>query len=133
VIASKGIVTLIKVETSITAGTPFWFQYSGNENFPERHCSSEQHYPFNATIGQNLQQAVNLTLSAPVSSATQVTVTSNDPSRLKFSTAPDVAGSPSIMLTIPINQSNTADFYALRDSRTPEPSDTPSPRAGLAR
>ena len=55
---------------------------------------------------------VNLTLSAPVSSATQVTVTSSDPSKLKFSTAPDVAGSPSITLTIPINQSNTADFYA---------------------
>ena len=56
----KGIVTLIKVETSITAGTPFWFQYSGNENFPERHCSSEQHYPFNATIGQTSKRRLTL-------------------------------------------------------------------------
>ena len=98
--------------TTITAGTPSGFSTPATGTSLNVTVQASNITPFTATIGQNLQKVVNLTLSAPVSSATQVTVTSSDPSKLKFSTAPDVAGSPSITLTIPINQSNTADFYA---------------------
>jgi len=80
--------------------------------------------PFIATIGNNLQAGVTISRNGDLSSATQVTITSSNPSLLLFSTTPtgNTAGgtcskapcpaTASITLTIPANQSVTPQFYA---------------------
>jgi hypothetical protein len=63
------------------------------------------------TIGQNLQEQGSLTLGKPApSGGVQVTLIAADPSQLLLSTSPTVAGSASIVLTIPVGESN-AIYY----------------------
>ena len=68
---------------------------------------------FVATLGQGLQKAVSVRISAPASTTadTPVTITSKDPSKMLFSTSPNTAGTASITVGIPKNQTSTSDFY----------------------
>jgi hypothetical protein len=66
----------------------------------------------NVTVGQNLETTASITLSGVVgSSGTSLTITSNDPSKVKFSATPDGAGSGSLTLDLPPNAHGTPDFY----------------------
>ena len=65
------------------------------------------------TVGQNLQNTCRVTITGNASTAIPVTVTSSDASKLKFGAGVNCAtsaGSTSITVTIPLNQSHTADF-----------------------
>ena len=68
--------------------------------------------PTGLTLGQNLQSATSISLNGVVGSGgVLLTITSNDSSRLKFSTAPDTAGSGSITINLPQGAHGTPDFY----------------------
>ena len=67
--------------------------------------------PPSTTVGQGLEKAVSVSLCGPAPAATAVVITSNDPSKVLYSLSPNTAGSSSITLTIPKNQSRTPDFY----------------------
>jgi hypothetical protein len=73
------------------------------------------------TIGNNLQAGMTISRNGDLTAATQVTITSSNPSLLLFSTTPtgNAAGGTCgtaacyvITLTIPANQSVTPQFYA---------------------
>lgn len=68
--------------------------------------------PTNITIGQNLETetVVNLDTEAP-SGGLVISLTSDDPSRLLFSTAPDASGSASIRVKVGAGRRASTDFY----------------------
>jgi hypothetical protein len=54
-----------------------------------------------ATVGQNLEGFATVSLTGPIPKAgLQITITSNDPSKLLLSITPDGAGSPSIVVNV---------------------------------
>jgi len=63
------------------------------------------------TVGKNLQVSASVSLSGRSSSPVVVTLQSQDPTRLMFSTSPTGTASQSINVTIPLNQTVTPDFY----------------------
>jgi hypothetical protein len=56
--------------------------------------------PGSGAIGYNLQTYTTVALSEPAPADLKLTLTSGDPNRLLLSKLPDVAGSPSITLTV---------------------------------
>src|SRR5271165_1904145 len=75
--------------------------------------------PANQTIGRNLETftSVRLTESAP-QTGLELTITSEDPSRLLVALTPDSAGSKSIVVKVNGQYNASPDFYlqALADS-----------------
>jgi hypothetical protein len=68
--------------------------------------------PSSVTVGQNLETTMNVGLNGIVGSSGSVfTITSDDPSKLKFSTSPTGAGAGSITINLPANAHGTPDFY----------------------
>jgi hypothetical protein len=66
----------------------------------------------NVTVGRNLQTSVSVRLpQAAADSGVQITVTSDDPSRLVLSAAPDKAGSATIALTVQPQSIVSPEFY----------------------
>ena len=64
------------------------------------------------TLGQNLQTATSVSLSAPAPAGNlQVTVSSSDATKLALSTDPTVAGTGSITLTVPAGGIQSPNFY----------------------
>jgi hypothetical protein len=74
----------------------------------------------NGTVGRNLQTFGFVRLPEVSDAGVQLTLTSDDPSRLLLSTAPDKAGSPVISIAVPAHHKQSADFYlqGLADSGT---------------
>jgi hypothetical protein len=74
--------------------------------------------PGAANIGRDLQTAVTVALSEPTPADLKLTLTSGDPSRLLLSPRPDVAGTPSITITVKTRFRESPEFWlhALRDS-----------------
>jgi hypothetical protein len=68
--------------------------------------------PFVATIGKNLQTNVSVSRTGSTLNSAVVTIQSQDPTKLKFSTTPTGTASASINVTIPVGQSSSNDFYA---------------------
>src|SRR5262249_47624565 len=65
----------------------------------------------NVTVGQNLETTASISLSGVVgSSGATLTITSSDPSKVKFSATPDGAGSGTLNLDLPPNAHGTPDF-----------------------
>jgi len=63
------------------------------------------------TVGRNLQAYASIRLSKPVSqSGLEITITSDDPSRLVLAKAADQPGSPAISLKIPGQAARTPEF-----------------------
>src|SRR5207302_11028576 len=108
--------------TTVTAGTPSGFSTpAGGLNMVLVTVNNQTVvHPPAISVGKNLKGVtdnVTLTGSAPSGDCVIngvhrnglcVVVTSNDPSRLLLSTAPDVAGSASITLFIPAGLTHTA-------------------------
>jgi hypothetical protein len=64
------------------------------------------------TVGRNLEMYTSLRLPQPApESGVQLTLTSDDPSRLLLSLAPDKAGSATLSLTVRPHQSETREFW----------------------
>ena len=74
--------------------------------------SAEAIVPASVTVGRNLQVSTRLTLKeqAPFSGL-EVTLTSDDPGRLRFSKRPDGAGSPSIVLEVNPGVRQSPEFW----------------------
>ena len=67
--------------------------------------------PFSAAVGKNLEKAVRMTLTGPATTAITVTLTSADPSKMKFAKKSTDLGSASIDVVIPVGFTLTPDFY----------------------
>jgi hypothetical protein len=68
--------------------------------------------PSSITVGRNLQTTASVTLNGIVGpSGATLTITSDDASRLKFSTTATGAGSGSITINLPPNAHGSPDFY----------------------
>src|SRR5262249_12237978 len=68
--------------------------------------------PSGLTVGQNLETNTSISLNGVVGSGgVMLTITSNDPSRLKFSAAPDTAGSGTLTINLLAGAHGTPDFY----------------------
>jgi hypothetical protein len=66
----------------------------------------------NVTVGRNLEMYTSVRLPHPApESGVQLTLTSDDPSRLLLSAAPDKAGSATLSLTVRVHQSETPEFW----------------------
>jgi hypothetical protein len=99
---------------TITAQTPSGFSTltDGSNAVTATILQSGLIVPASVTVGQNLETTMAVGLNGIVGSSGSVfTITSNDPSKLKFSTAPDTAGSGSITINLPANAHGTPDFY----------------------
>ena len=74
--------------------------------------SAAELVPANVTVGQNLQTDTRITLNGPApGGGLVISLKSNDPSRLLFSTMPNAAGSASIALTVDGGRAITPEFY----------------------
>jgi len=67
--------------------------------------------PANVTVGQNLQTTASIMLTEATSDAMEITVTSGDPTQLLLSTAPNRAGSASIVVKLNAHQRGVPEFY----------------------
>src|SRR4051794_40914633 len=68
--------------------------------------------PPNTTVGANLQVIANLALDEPApEGGLEVTLTSSDPARLKFSVAPEDAGSATLKLKLKAGYTHSPDYY----------------------
>ena len=93
--------------TNITLGTPAGFNTPAGGFTVNATVDPSALIPFTATVGQDLQQAVVLSLTNPATSDVTVTLTSNDPSKLLFYTSTSTTGSGagSVTFTIPTGHS----------------------------
>lgn len=68
--------------------------------------------PGNVTVGQNLEAGVTIRLSeaAPVGGL-EITLTSNDPGKLRLSKKPEIAGSSTIRLTVQDHSAVSPEFF----------------------
>ena len=64
----------------------------------------------NLTLGQNLQTTARITLSAPSIAGATVTLTSNDSSRLLFSSDATTSGTGTLVMPIQAGRATSADF-----------------------
>ncbi|MEO8368328.1 MAG: hypothetical protein ABI806_03945 [Candidatus Solibacter sp.] len=68
--------------------------------------------PPNATVGANLEVIANLTLDDPApEGGLEVTLTSSDPARLKFSRMPEDAGTATLKLKVRAGYKGSPDYY----------------------
>ena len=67
--------------------------------------------PCNTTVGKFLEEVCNITLNGTATGLLNVTLTSNDASKLLLSNTPDGAGLPSITVQVAPNHSVSSDFY----------------------
>ncbi len=66
----------------------------------------------NVTVGRNLEMYTSVRLPQPApESGVQLTLTSDDPSRLLLSAAPDKAGSATLSLTVRPHLSESPEFW----------------------
>jgi hypothetical protein len=99
---------------TVTAQAPGGFSTltDGNNTVTATILQSGLIVPTGLTVGQNLQVSTSISLNGVVGSGgVALTITSDDPSRLKFSAAPDTAGSGSLTINLPMNAHGTPDFY----------------------
>jgi trimeric autotransporter adhesin len=94
--------------TTLTAVAPTGFSTPASGNSVAVTVNPPTLVPSNVTVGKNLETTANVT---GATSGLQITVTSNNPSLLLFSTTPTGAGSASIMVTVPVGQNASPDFY----------------------
>ena len=106
--------------TSITAGVPSGFSSPANGSAVTVTVQQTSITPFTATVGQNLEKDVNITLGAATPVSDSVVLTSTDPSRLLFSNSAAAAGSASITVNIAAKNAISATFFvqALASSGT---------------
>ncbi len=107
--------------TVVTANEPTGFNTpSGALNSVSVTVVSSQISPGNVTVGQGLEINTNFTLQGAPLGATDFIVTSNDPTKLQLANDATSAGTPSIIVTIPLGLSNSPDFFvhALGNSGT---------------
>lgn len=68
--------------------------------------------PANVTVGESLEVIANITLGdAAPPGGLEITLTSSDPARLKFSRAPEDTGSASLTLKVPAGYRGSPDYY----------------------
>ncbi len=68
--------------------------------------------PPELTVGAGLEIIANITLDEPAPpDGLQITLTSSDPERLKFSRAPEAAGTPELVLKVRGGYRGSPDFY----------------------
>ena len=96
--------------TTISAGTPAGFT-PAKGNTLNVTVEKAGLIAFKATVGQKLEAAQTISLSAPAPANVQVTLTSADPTRVKFSTSSTQVGLGSITLTIPANHASSPPFF----------------------
>ncbi len=102
--------------TTVTAAVPTGFSTPGQSQnqLAVSVSATGISSPSAMTIGSNLETSMQVGFVGSVQGGTTVTVTSNDPTHLKFSLDPTVAGSTSINVMIPygVTQTNlTPTFY----------------------
>jgi hypothetical protein len=99
---------------TVTAQAPAGFSTltDGNNTVTATILQSGLIVPTGLTVGQNLQATTSISLTGVVGSGgVLLTITSDDPSRLKFSAAPDTAGSGTLTINLPKDAHGTPDFY----------------------
>jgi hypothetical protein len=74
-------------------------------------ASAQTLTPASVAVGNNLQTYTTIALSEPARSDLQLTLTSSDPSVLLLSKTPDVAGSPSITITVRTRFRESPEFW----------------------
>ena len=98
--------------TDVTVSAPLGFSTPTTGTTVNATVQQSGLIPFTATVGQNLEKAVSIALTGVATSGVPVTLTSSDPSKLRFSSAADsVDVSGSITVTIPPGHANSSDFY----------------------
>ena len=69
--------------------------------------------PFTASVGQFLAKDVSVNLGAPAATPVDLTITSNDPTKLQLSMSPVNPGAASISFTVPPGHDHSQTFYLL--------------------
>ena len=112
--ATTAFKALSSGSATITAQAPGGFSTltDGNNTLTATILQSGLIVPSGITVGQNLQATTTISLNGVVGQGGVIlTITSNDPSRLKFSATPGDAGSGALSITLPAGAHATTDFY----------------------
>ncbi len=98
-------------QARIPSGRPFRRAVGGVLGFCLTAGAADLLVP-NPTVGKNLETEAVIRLTEPAGGeGLQVTVTSSDPNRLRFSLAPDRAGSGSILIPVRTGSKETREFW----------------------
>jgi hypothetical protein len=101
-----------QASATLTASVPTDFSLpANNANTMIAFIAGAGILPCNATVGKSMEAPCNITLNGTAANLLNVTVTSNDPSKLLLSATPDGAGQASITVVVAPNHSISSTFY----------------------
>lgn len=101
--------------TSVSVGTPSGYAAPATGSSLNATVQAVGVDAFTTTVGQGLEQVQTVSLSGPAPAAETLTITSNNPSTLLFSTSPTDPASvaPSIKVTVAAGHQFSGQFYVL--------------------
>ena len=111
-----------QASATLTAAVPVDFSLpAGNANSVIAFIAGAGILPCNTTVGKDMEAPCNITLNGTASNLLNLTITSNDPSKLLLSATPEGVGTSSITVVVAPNHSVSSTFYVygLGSSGTP--------------
>jgi hypothetical protein len=114
-----------QASATLTAGVPAGFSLpAANANSVTAFITGAGILPCNTTVGKSLEAVCQITLNGTASNLLNVTVTSNNPTKLLLSNTPDGAGQTQITVTVATGHSLSAPFYVFGLDSTGTPTYT---------